>query len=151
MTKMSSRNLCRKKNAQSAEGHLSKKILIVDDDPSILRLLTRVLTHDNLEIATASNGFEAGIKTVKFKPHLIVLDLIMPKMDGFEVCSKIKNDPDTSDIKIIAMSGFNTDTNKGKILTMGADAFFPKPLEIKNFSKEVDQLLGIKQITLEKT
>ena len=67
-----------------------KKILIVDDDPSVQKLLTKMLSTNGFRAEVASDGFEAGVKTVQFKPDLMVLDLYMPGMDGFEVCKQIK-------------------------------------------------------------
>ena len=119
----------------------TKRILIVDDDPKIIKLLKRVLSGKGYELEHASDGFEAGLKLRKFNPHLVILDLIMPAMDGFDVCSYLKKNPDTEKIKIVAISGFDTEDNRHRILNCGADLFLPKPLDIQKIKKEIERLL----------
>ncbi len=119
-----------------------QKILIVDDDPPVQKLLGKVLSRKGYDLAYASDGFEAGIKIVKFKPHMVILDLFMPKMDGFEVCQQLKKSHDTSAIKIIAISGHKTKENKERILSCGADRFFLKPLDINVLMNEIHHLIG---------
>jgi len=119
----------------------TKRILVVDDDQEIHKLIQEVLTGIGYEVETASDGFEAGIKTMRFQPHLVILDLLMPKMDGFEVCQWLKHDQDTTAIKIIAISGFNTAENRRQILACGADFFMAKPFELKSLIKEVARIL----------
>lgn len=120
----------------------NKKILIVDDDPKIRKLLHRILSDNGYEVDHASDGFEAGQKTIIFKPHLIILDLLMPKIDGFEVCQRLKKNSDTANTKIIAISGYDTEENRQRILNCGADLFLPKPLDIENIKKEIKMVLG---------
>jgi len=120
----------------------NKKILIVDDDPKIRKLLHRILSGNGYEMDYASDGFEAGQKSIKFKPHLIILDLFMPKIDGFEACLRLKKDSDTANTKIIAISGHDTEENRQRILKYGADLFLPKPLDIENIKKEIEMVLG---------
>jgi len=122
--------------------HNSKKVLIVDDDPKIIKLLRRVLNANGYEVDHAFDGFEAGQKTIKFRPHLVIIDLFMPKMDGFELCRRIKEDTDTADTKIIAISGYDTEENRQRILKCGADLFLAKPLDIKNIKKDIEIVLA---------
>ena len=126
----------------SLEVPTEKKVLIVDDDPKIRKLLQRVLSGNGYELDYAADGFEAGIKTMKFQPHLVILDLFMPKMDGFEVCQRLKKDSDTANTKIIAISGYDTEDNRQRIINCGADLFLPKPLDIENIEKEIEMVLG---------
>jgi CheY-like chemotaxis protein len=119
-----------------------KKILIVDDDPQLLDMLNEMLSAHKYETETASSGFEAGTKVVKFKPGLIILDLIMPEMSGFEVCRRIKEDPDTSHIKILAITGYDTEENRNQIMEAGADGYIPKPLKMDILIRYVEDLLG---------
>ena len=97
-----------------------EKIMIVDDDPLILDLLTKILSAQKYETEVASSGLEAGAKVVKFEPGLIILNLIMPGMSGFEVCRQIKENPDTSHIKILAITGYDSKENREKIMKAGA-------------------------------
>ncbi len=119
-----------------------KKILIVDDDPMIRDLLTKILSAQKYETDVASSGFEAGAKVVKFEPDLIILDLIMPKMSGFEVCRQIKENPDTSHIKILALTGYDTEENREKIMKAGADDYMAKPVKGDVLFRHVEGLLG---------
>ena len=129
------------KNMHTADRReTNNRVLIVDDDASIQKYFRRLLSKENYELFFASDGFEAGINVYKHKPALVILDLIMPKMDGFKVCEQIKNDPETSRIKVIAISGHDSEENKKKILEKGADTFCSKPfdtdmilIEIKRF------------------
>jgi len=78
------------------------RILVVDDDPIIVETIVQSLEEDehDYEVISASDGFEAGIQVSHFKPHLLILDIMMPDIKGYEVCKKIKNDEETKDIKI---------------------------------------------------
>ncbi len=119
-----------------------KKILIVDDDVSIQRVLSKMLTDLKYETAVASDGFEAGIKVVQFKPDLIILDLIMPGMDGFEVCKLIRANSATAHIKILTFTGYDTEENREKILRAGADAYMAKPVDRAVLLTKIEDLLG---------
>ncbi len=119
-----------------------KRILIVDDDVSIQRVLSKMLTDLKYETEAASDGFEAGIKVMQFKPDLMILDLVMPGMDGFEVCSLIKANSSTSHIKILAFTGYDTEESREKILRAGADAYMGKPVERAVLLSKIEDLLG---------
>ena len=118
-----------------------KKILIVDDDPDIRKILTRFLSTEDYEVDTASDGFGAGARVMDFKPDLLVLDLIMPGMDGFEVCKRIKENPRTSHIKVLAITGYDTEENRARIMAAGADSYLIKPLESRLLLQKVEMLL----------
>jgi excisionase family DNA binding protein len=117
------------------------RILIVDDDLSIREMLGQALIDRGYEVEYAADGFDAGQKTIKFQPRLIILDMVLPRMDGYEVCRCLKEDPDTAKIKIIAISGFDTEDNRQRIFNCGADLFLPKPIDIKTFLKEIRNFL----------
>lgn len=79
-----------------------KKVLIVDDEPDITRILTRFLNKTaRYELAAAKDGFEAGIQLKTFCPDVVILDLVMPQLDGFQVCKMLKSDPETAHIKVL--------------------------------------------------
>jgi len=117
------------------------KILIVDDDSGIQKLLTKLFLKRGYETETAVNGFEAGAKVFKFKPDLIILDLIMPSMSGFDVCRQIKENPETAHIRILVITGYDTDENRTEIRKAGADGYLTKPLEMRRVMKLVKELL----------
>ncbi len=117
------------------------KILIVDDDRSIRNYLKKLLGGILITVDVASDGFEAGKRLIHFKPDLIILDLFMPNMDGFEVCKSIKNNKSTKKIKIIIMTGYGTKENKEKAFLLGADAFLGKPSSKKEIISCVEKIL----------
>ena len=118
-----------------------KKVLIVDDDRDIQRMFKRVLSHEGYRVETASDGFEAGVKVSTFKPGVIVLDLVMPGMDGFEVCRRIRENPDTSRIKILAVTGYDDKENRDQIMKAGADDYLAKPVDGPTLIHHVEDLL----------
>jgi len=118
-----------------------RRILIVDDDPGIRKTLTRFLSAEDYEVEVASDGFGAGAKVMDFNPDLIVLDLVMPGMDGFEVCERIKKNPRTSQIKVLAITGYDDEENRTRIMKAGADGYLPKPIESERLLEEVEGLL----------
>ncbi|MCD4718681.1 MAG: response regulator [Desulfobacula sp.] len=117
------------------------KILIVDDDIALQEYLKIVLSGVFIEIELASDGFEAGIKIIEFKPHLVILDLFMPKADGFQVCKTIKENPSTNKIKVLIMTGYGTKENRDKVISLGADAFLSKPCSMEEIINQVEKLL----------
>ncbi len=131
---------------------LKNKILIVEDDPMLREVLSTMLSAQKYQTDVASDGFEAGIKIMQFKPDLIILDLIMPGMDGFDVCSLIKRDPALSQIKIMVLTGYGSDENRERIMEAGADAFLVKPIEKDILLHHVEDLLiGKKDYRLKKS
>ncbi len=113
----------------SSDGPL--RVLVVDDNRSFARYLADLLASQTLEIETetAHDGFDAGRKVLQFDPNIVLLDLKMPGMDGFSVCRQLKDDEVTSQIRIIAMTGYYTPENEAKILQAGAEACLAKPFD----------------------
>lgn len=120
----------------------TKTVLIVDDEPQLLKLIKAWLSIKDLHIETAGNGFDAGMKLLNNKPHLVILDLFLPGIDGFEICRTIKQDPELAKTKVLALSGFDTPENKRMIMGLGADAFLPKPMDFRALREQVEVLLG---------
>jgi excisionase family DNA binding protein len=119
-----------------------QRILMVDDEPQILKLLTTMLSENGYCLETAKDGFDAGVKIMTFKPGLVILDLIMPGMDGFEVCRQIKTNPDTAHIKVLAVTGHDSEENREKILLEGADAYLTKPFSKNELMQTIQTLLN---------
>jgi len=115
------------------------RVLIVDDDQQLCRFITDLIrTRDShVEIESANNGFEAGIKVESFRPHALILDLMMPGMDGFEVCRRLRARQTLNHIRIVAMTGFPSAENVERILAAGADACLPKPLDAERLLIEL--------------
>ncbi len=119
---------------------MSKKILAVDDEKHILRLVQINLEKAGYEVATGSNGQEALDKTRDFMPDLIVMDVMMPIMDGFEALQKLKEDPFTSDIPVIMLTAKAQDADVFHGWQSGADLYLTKPfnpLELLTFVKRI--------------
>jgi excisionase family DNA binding protein len=121
-----------------------KRVLVVDDDPIIVETIVQALEEDenDYEVISASDGFEAGIQVSHFKPHLLILDIMMPDIKGFEVCRKIKQSPETAHTKIIVLSAYLDEEKFNKMQEYGADICFSKPLPLPQLKKEVSRLLG---------
>lgn len=108
------------------------RALIVDDDLDHLELLKDVFREHlpMIVFETARDGFEAGQKVASFRPKVVLLDLLMPGVDGFKACRSIKENPDTEKTRVIAMTGFMSDENVRKIKHAGAEVCLEKPLDI---------------------
>ena len=120
------------------------RILVVDDDPIIVESIVQALEEDEFdyEVISASDGFEAGMQVNHFKPDLIILDIMMPDIKGYEVCQKIKSSPETEHAKIIVLSAYLDDEKFKQMKEYGADVCFSKPLPLPQLKKEVARLLG---------
>ena len=129
-------------NILDSNGYNQKSILIVDDDPKMRALLRNMLSSENFLVEEAADGFEAGIKVMQVNPALIILDLHMPQMDGFEVCRQIKENSNTSHIKIIVLTALDAPGTKERVMELGADAYLRKPARKNTLLREIHELLG---------
>jgi excisionase family DNA binding protein len=122
-----------------------KRILIVDDDPIIVETIVQALEEEtyDYEIISASDGFEAGLQVNHFRPHLLILDIMMPDIKGFEVCKKIKSNESTKDTKIIVLSAYLDEEKFKRMKENGADLCFSKPLPLPQLKEEVAKCLGL--------
>jgi excisionase family DNA binding protein len=119
-----------------------KRILIVDDEASILDVLTQALGDlATYQVSGAADGYEAGLKIGTFRPDLVILDVMMPQMNGIEVCKRIKANPDTETIKVVAITGHPEEGNLDKAYRSGADLCLIKPLQMDHLRREVSRLL----------
>ena len=105
------------------------KILVVDDEKSVISVIRRFLERSKtpFQIEMAGDGYEAGTQVATFKPNVIFLDLRLPGIDGFEVCRRIKNNPETADTSIIAMTGYYEGDVAQRIVELGAAMLLQKP------------------------
>lgn len=123
---------------------MSEKILLVDDDESNLRLLTKWLVMAGYDTEYAVNGEEAVQKTRVVRPDLIILDIMMPVMDGYEACSILKKDPETRNIPIIIVTALHDREARLKGLSVSANDFLSKPIDLTELTVRVKNLLKIK-------
>lgn len=112
-----------------------RKVLIVDDDVELVELMVDVFVRDGrFDYKTANNGFDAGMLVKEFRPDLVVLDVMLPDINGKEVCQRVRSDPTMSSVKIVCISGMVEQDKIADLRLAGADDFMNKPFA-------VDQLL----------
>lgn len=121
------------------------KILIVDDDEKNLKLMSAILTNYGYAFETAINGREALQRTKEFSPDLIFLDIMMPEMDGYEVCKRLKGDPSTQHIPIVMVTALADKDSKIKGLDTGANDFLTKPIDRVELMLRAKNLLRVKE------
>ena len=120
------------------------KVLVVDDDPEIVELFADVLDRDGrFEVRTANSGYQAGLMTAEFRPDLILLDYMLPDINGNVVCQTIKSKPEFADTRIIIISGVVNQEEIDDLLAAGADDFVKKPFNIEQLVEKVGTLLEV--------
>jgi excisionase family DNA binding protein len=119
-----------------------KQILVVDDERALVEIMAQTLREDGYQVSIAFDGYEAGLKMATLRPDLLLLDLIMPGLDGFSICQRVKANPDSKPTKIIAMTGFVQEGNLAKALECGADLCLAKPFQLQTLKEMVAKLLG---------
>ncbi len=117
------------------------KILIVEDSPTIMLHITAILQNKGYELMHAADGMEAVQKAVRKMPNLIVLDIILPKKNGFQVCRQLKTAPKTKKIKILMLTSKTMNSDRFWGLKQGADDYMTKPFEPDELIKKVDEML----------
>ena len=125
-------------------GEKTRRVLVVDDDAQVREMLATVLDtmEPRVQVEQAEDGYDALLKAGHSKPDLMILDLRMPRMDGFEACRRIRTNPATAATKILAVSGFMDEEAQREIIRCGASDFMRKPLDIEEFRNKVAKLLG---------
>ncbi|MFQ5540165.1 MAG: response regulator [Candidatus Binatia bacterium] len=123
------------------------RILIIEDDQVLCDEMAEALSWDErYEVEAAGEGYGGLIKVGTFFPHLLILDLRMPGLDGFQVCKRVKGDPVTRSIKVLAITAYPEHNARERILKMGADIFLEKPIQLVKLQAEVAQLLGVLRV-----
>ncbi len=124
------------------------RILVVDDEPVVLDLVRDVVKEldHKFEVEVAKDAFDAGRLVVSFRPQLIFLDLMMPGVDGFEVCTRLKKDAATTNTEVIAITGYYTEANMDRILSAGAAACLKKPLDVTEVRGQVTEAFNLRSI-----
>jgi excisionase family DNA binding protein len=125
-----------------AETQAQPRILIVDDDAALLETLLEALSWDGrYTVEVAQDGYEGLIKVGSFAPNLLVLDIRMPGLNGFQVCRRVKSAPATREIRILAITGQSVHHTREQILEAGADGFLEKPIRLDELQSEVARLI----------
>jgi len=122
----------------------SKKILVIDDEPEVGNLVQDIVKEKfpNTEIKVVYDGFSAGRILSEYLPDLIILDLMLPGINGFEVCRQIRASEFFKKVKILAVTGYDTTENKEKIMSSGADDYLAKPLEVGILAEKIKRLMS---------
>lgn len=122
---------------------MSKKILIADDEQNIVISLEFLMKREGFEVSVANDGEEALARIRSDAPDLVLLDVMMPRKTGFEVCQEVKSDPALQAVKILMLTAKGRDTEVAKGLAMGADEYMTKPFSTRELVAKVKSLLGL--------
>lgn len=123
-------------------GKLRHRVLIVEDEDNIALALDYVLTREGYDHERIANGAEALPKIRDTAPDLVLLDVMLPEVSGYEICESIRTDPALSGIKVLMMTARGSAVERRKGLALGADGFITKPFELKDLRAEVRRLLA---------
>ena len=123
------------------------RVLIADDNEANVELLEAYLSDMDVETAVAVDGQDTLDKAASFEPHLILLDVMMPKLSGFEVCEKLKNDPKTKRIMVLMVTALNEHGDMERAVESGTDDFLSKPVNKEALVKRVENMLKLRNVT----
>jgi two-component system, OmpR family, alkaline phosphatase synthesis response regulator PhoP len=121
---------------------MSKKILIIEDDPSFSRAINHIIQKEGYDVITANNGLTGLRMAQEEKPDLLVLDVMLPGLDGFEICFRLRRDPPTASLPIIMLSAKGQDSDKVTGLKVGANEYLTKPVDRELLLEKITALLG---------
>jgi DNA-binding response OmpR family regulator len=121
---------------------MAKRILIADDEPNIVVSLEFLMKQRGYDVRVVSDGAAALAAVREFRPDLVLLDVMMPTVSGYDVCQKLREDPGGQDIKIIMLSAKGRDVEVSKGMAIGADAYVTKPFSTRELVAKVDEMLG---------
>ena len=121
---------------------MTKKVLIVDDEINIVAALEFLLQKSGYQVMAAQNGDEALKRVESFAPDLVLLDVMMPRISGYEVCRRMRERPEWKHIKIIMLSAKGREAEVSKGVSLGADLYVTKPFSNNELVGKIDELLG---------
>ena len=125
-----------------------RKVLLVDDDVELVELMTKVLEEDGrFEVRVATTGFDAGMMVKEYRPDLIVLDVMLPDINGKEVCQRVRSDSTMDDVRIICISGMVEEDRIQQLRDAGANDFMHKPFEVEALVDRMCSLLDMETVT----
>ncbi len=123
------------------------RVLIADDNEANVELLEAYLADMDVDVAVAVDGQDTLDKAAAFDPHLILLDVMMPKLSGFEVCQKLKSDPATRRIMVLMVTALNEHGDMERAVEAGTDDFLSKPVNKEALVKRVENMLKLRNVT----
>ncbi|MCL4694174.1 MAG: response regulator, partial [Candidatus Hydrogenedentes bacterium] len=119
-----------------------KRVMIVDDDPDALSLMEKILTDEGFELIKVSNATEVGLKSAQLSPDLILLDFLMPEINGFEVTKALRENELTRSTPIMAVTCLSKEQDIERIFSCGADEYLAKPFKVDQLLDKVRELIG---------
>ena len=122
---------------------MSKRVLVVDDEPNIVMSLEFLMRRAGFEVQVARNGREALDALDGMPPDLLLLDVMMPEFDGYEVCERIRARPEWNATRIIMLTARGRDVERERGLALGADAYVTKPFSTRDLVEQVKRMLGV--------
>ena len=122
---------------------MGKRVLVVDDEPNIVMSLEFLMKRAGFEVAVARNGREALAALEGTPPDLLLLDVMMPELDGYEVCERVRQRPEWNQTKIIMLTARGRDAERQRGLALGADRYVTKPFSTRELVEQAKQLLGV--------
>lgn len=125
-----------------SEATALKTILLVDDSPTELTAMRHALEGKGYELLTAGDGDQALEQIMKARPALVLLDVVLPRKNGFQICRQIKSSPETSGIKVVLVTSKSQETDRYWGMKQGADAYVTKPYDGRELAESVARLLG---------
>jgi excisionase family DNA binding protein len=126
-----------------------RKAMIVDDDLDLVELMTDAMLKDGrFEIRTVNNGFDAGMMVKEYHPDVIILDVMLPDINGKEVCQRVRNDPTMDDVKIICISGMVEQNKIQDLYTSGANDFLQKPFDVETLIDKVCKMVDVEPVNV---
>jgi DNA-binding response OmpR family regulator len=120
---------------------LDRPVLVIDDEPFILRILSYLLKREGYEVETAKNGQEGLARIRELKPRIVFLDIMMPRMNGYEVCEQVKQDPELADTYIVMLTAKGMQVDRERGLQCGADDYMTKPFSPREVAEHVRTFL----------
>ncbi|WP_103334704.1 response regulator transcription factor [Pseudotabrizicola formosa] len=124
-----------------AEGQRRHRILVVEDEDNIAIALDYLMTREGYDHDRIANGADALTRIRETHPDLVLLDVMLPEVSGYEICQTVRQDPALADVKILMMTARGSAIERRKGLALGADGFISKPFELKELREEVRRLL----------
>lgn len=124
------------------KGESKKRVMVVDDDPDALALMENILLNEGFELIKVSNATEVGLKAAQLSPDLILLDFLMPEIDGFQVCKALRDNELTRSTPIMAVTCLTKEQDIERIFSCGADEYLAKPFRPDQLLEKVRELVG---------
>ena len=124
-------------------GAMAKRVLVVDDDPQVVKIIQRALEREGLEVAVATNGAEALLAIGRQRPDLVILDVVMPVMDGFQALRALREKPETKDLPVLMLTARSEDRDVARGWTAGVDLYLTKPFTMEELLTATRRMLEV--------